>query len=63
VRRAGSEYARRAEELVAYYRCADIALLTPLRNGMNFVAKEFVASRVDDDGVLIVSEFAGAAED
>jgi trehalose 6-phosphate synthase len=42
----------RAEELVSYYRSADIALLTPLRDGMNLVAKEFVASRVDDDGVL-----------
>ena len=52
-----------AEELVAYYRCADIALLTPLRDGMNLVAKEFVASQVDDDGVLILSEFAGAAEE
>ncbi len=52
-----------AEELVAYYRAADIALLTPLRDGMNLVAKEFVASRVSDDGVLILSEFAGAAEE
>ena len=52
-----------AEELVAYYRCADIALLTPLRDGMNLVAKEFVASQVDNDGVLILSEFAGAAEE
>jgi trehalose 6-phosphate synthase/phosphatase len=52
-----------AEELVAYYRSADIALLTPLRDGMNLVAKEFVASRVDNDGVLILSEFAGAAEE
>jgi trehalose 6-phosphate synthase/phosphatase len=52
-----------AEELVAYYRAADIALLTPLRDGMNLVAKEFVASRVIDDGVLILSEFAGAAEE
>jgi trehalose-6-phosphate synthase len=52
-----------AEELVAYYRAADVALLTPLRDGMNLVAKEFVASRVGDDGVLILSEFAGAAEE
>ena len=52
-----------AEELVAYYRCADIALLTPLRDGMNLVAKEFVASQVDNNGVLILSEFAGAAEE
>ncbi len=48
---------------MAYYRAADIALLTPLRDGMNLVAKEFVASRVSDDGVLILSEFAGAAEE
>jgi trehalose-6-phosphate synthase len=52
-----------AEELVSYYRCADIGLLTPLRDGMNVVAKEFVASRVENDGVLILSEFAGAAEE
>ena len=47
-----------AEELISYYRAADVALLTPLRDGMNLVAKEFVASQVDDDGVLILSEFA-----
>ncbi|HJU29286.1 MAG TPA: trehalose-6-phosphate synthase [Candidatus Binataceae bacterium] len=52
-----------AEELVAYYRAADVALLTPLRDGMNLVAKEYVASHIDDDGVLILSEFAGAAEE
>jgi len=48
--------------LVAHYRAADVALVTPVRDGMNLVAKEFCASRVDDDGVLILSEFAGAAE-
>jgi trehalose 6-phosphate synthase/phosphatase len=48
-------------ELVALYRAADAMLVTPLRDGMNLVAKEFVASRVDDDGVLILSEFAGAS--
>jgi alpha,alpha-trehalose-phosphate synthase [UDP-forming] len=52
-----------AEELVSYYRCADIGLLTPLRDGMNVVAKEFVASRAENDGVLILSEFAGAADE
>jgi trehalose 6-phosphate synthase/phosphatase len=51
------------EELVAYYQAADIALLTPLRDGMNLVAKEFVASHPGDDAVLILSEFAGAAEE
>lgn len=48
-------------DLVALYRAADAMLVTPLRDGMNLVAKEFVASRVDDDGVLILSEFAGAS--
>jgi trehalose 6-phosphate synthase/phosphatase len=47
--------------LAAYYRVASIALVTPLRDGMNLVAKEFVASRTDGDGVLVLSEFAGAA--
>ena len=49
------------ERLIAFYRAASIALVTPLRDGMNLVAKEFVASRSDGDGVLILSEFAGAA--
>jgi trehalose 6-phosphate synthase/phosphatase len=48
-------------ELVALYRAADVMLVTPLRDGMNLVAKEFVASRPDEGGVLILSEFAGAA--
>lgn len=47
--------------LVALYRAADIMLVTPLRDGLNLVAKEFVASRIDNDGVLILSERAGAA--
>jgi trehalose 6-phosphate synthase/phosphatase len=50
-----------SERLAAIYRAATIALVTPLRDGMNLVAKEFVASRPDGDGVLILSEFAGAA--
>ena len=49
--------------LVALYRAADVMLVTPVRDGMNLVAKEFVASRVDDDGVLVLSEFAGAADE
>jgi trehalose 6-phosphate synthase len=49
------------KELVAHYRAVDIALVTPLRDGMNLVAKEFCASRVDETGMLILSEFAGAA--
>jgi trehalose-6-phosphate synthase len=51
------------ERLAAYYRAADIALVTPLRDGMNLVAKEYVACRGGEDGVLLLSEFAGAAED
>jgi trehalose 6-phosphate synthase/phosphatase len=49
-------------QLVALYGAADVMLVTPLRDGMNLVAKEFVASRIDGDGVLVLSEFAGAAE-
>lgn len=49
-------------ELVAYYRAANILLVTALRDGMNLVAHEFVATRTDDDGVLVLSQFAGAAE-
>ena len=49
------------DELLAYYRAADIALLTPLKDGMNLVAKEYCAARKDGHGVLILSEFAGAA--
>jgi len=52
-----------AERLVALYAAADVMLVTPIRDGMNLVAKEYVASRVDDDGVLVLSEFAGAAEE
>jgi alpha,alpha-trehalose-phosphate synthase [UDP-forming] len=51
------------EELVAYYRAADVMVVTPLRDGMNLVCKEYVASRVDGDGVLVLSEFAGAAQE
>ncbi|WP_460275635.1 glucosylglycerol-phosphate synthase [Celeribacter sp. ULVN23_4] len=48
-------------ELVAYYRAADVAWITPLADGMNLVCKEFCAARTDGDGVLVLSEFAGAA--
>ena len=48
-------------ELVSYYCAADIALVTPLRDGLNLVAKEYVASRIHGDGVVILSEFAGVA--
>jgi len=48
-------------ELVAMYRAADVMVVTPLCDGMNLVAKEYVASQLDNGGVLILSEFAGAA--
>ena len=48
--------------LFAHYRAADVALVTPLRDGMNLVAHEYAAARTDEDGVLILSEFAGAAK-
>jgi trehalose 6-phosphate synthase len=50
------------EELAALYRHADVALVSPLRDGMNLVAKEYVASQLGDDGVLVLSQFAGAVE-
>lgn len=49
--------------LLALYRAADVMLVTPVRDGMNLVAKEFVAARSDEDGVLLLSEFAGAADE
>lgn len=49
-------------ELVSYYRAADIALVTPLRDGLNLVAKEYAASRISGDGIIILSEFAGVAD-
>lgn len=48
-------------ELLAYYRIADVGLVTPLIDGMNLVAKEFCACNVQKNGVLVLSEFAGAA--
>jgi trehalose 6-phosphate synthase/phosphatase len=50
------------ERLSALYRDADVALITPLRDGMNLVAKEFVACQVEDPGVLVLSRLAGAAD-
>ena len=49
-------------ELAGLYLAADVLLATPLRDGMNLVAKEFVATRADGDAALVLSEFAGAAE-
>jgi alpha,alpha-trehalose-phosphate synthase [UDP-forming] len=50
------------EDLLAHYRACDIAFLTPLKDGMNLVAKEYCACRIYQDGALILSQFAGAAE-
>ncbi|HXG50104.1 MAG TPA: bifunctional alpha,alpha-trehalose-phosphate synthase (UDP-forming)/trehalose-phosphatase [candidate division Zixibacteria bacterium] len=49
--------------LVALYAASDVALVTPLRDGMNLVAKEYIASRRDQTGVLIISEMAGASKE
>ncbi|WP_207435283.1 bifunctional alpha,alpha-trehalose-phosphate synthase (UDP-forming)/trehalose-phosphatase [Sabulibacter ruber] len=51
------------EELSALYSIADIALVTPMRDGMNLVCKEFIASKLDKTGVLILSEMAGASRE
>jgi trehalose 6-phosphate synthase len=48
-------------ELLAYYRTCEVALITPLKDGMNLVAKEYCACSIENNGVLILSEFAGAA--
>jgi len=49
------------EDLAAYYRAAHVMLVTPLRDGMNLVAKEYVACQTEGEGVLVLSQFAGAA--
>jgi len=51
------------EEMAALYRAADIMVVTPYRDGMNLVAKEYVACRFDNNGALVLSEFAGAADE
>lgn len=51
------------EELLALYRLADVMVVTPFRDGMNLVAKEYVACRTEDTGVLVLSEFTGAADE
>jgi trehalose 6-phosphate synthase len=56
-----SSYPR--EEMAALYCAADIMVVTPYRDGMNLVAKEYVACRYDDSGALVLSEFAGAADE
>ncbi len=51
------------KDIVSYYRMADIAIISSVYDGMNLVAKEYVASKTDEKGVLILSEFAGASEE
>jgi len=51
------------EEILSYYRTADLCMVTALHDGMNLVAKEFVAARSDDQGVLILSRFTGASHE
>jgi trehalose 6-phosphate synthase len=50
-------------EMAALYRAADVLVVTPLRDGMNLIAKEYLACRQSDDGALVLSEFAGAASE
>ncbi len=50
-------------ELLVLFRAADVLLVTPFQDGMNLVAKEYVSARVDNEGALVLSEFAGAAEE
>ena len=60
IRYVNRSYSRTA--LAGFYRAADVALVTPLRDGMNLVAKEYVAAQdAEDPGVLVLSQFAGAA--
>jgi trehalose 6-phosphate synthase len=56
-----SSYPR--EEMAALYRAADVMVVTPYRDGMNLVCKEYVACRYENDGALVLSEFAGAADE
>jgi trehalose 6-phosphate synthase/phosphatase len=51
------------DELIAFYKNADVLLVTPLRDGMNLIAKEYVAARTDYGGMLVLSETAGAASE
>ena len=51
------------DQLIALYRAGDVMLVTPFRDGMNLVAKEYAAAHIDGDGVLVLSEFAGAADE
>ncbi|MFW6224405.1 MAG: bifunctional alpha,alpha-trehalose-phosphate synthase (UDP-forming)/trehalose-phosphatase, partial [Bacteroidota bacterium] len=51
------------EQLIELYACADVALITPVRDGMNLIAKEYIACRVNEKGTLILSEMAGASKE
>lgn len=51
------------EEIMPFYKTANVCMVTSLHDGMNLVAKEFVASRNNNDGVLILSRFAGASQE
>src|SRR6202034_1429617 len=51
------------EEILPYYRAADFLMVTSLHDGMNLVAKEFIASRDDEEGALILSQFTGASRE
>jgi alpha,alpha-trehalose-phosphate synthase [UDP-forming] len=51
------------EDLIAYYRLADFIIVSALRDGLNLVAKEYVSSRINNSGTLILSEFTGASEE
>jgi len=51
------------EVLVSYYKASDVCLVTPLRDGMNLIAKEYVSCKPDGNGALVLSEFAGSAEE
>jgi len=51
------------DDLIDLYMMSDIAMITPVRDGMNLVAKEYIATRIDSDGVLILSEMAGASKE
>jgi trehalose 6-phosphate synthase len=53
----------RFDDVVALYVATDVMVVTPVRDGMNLIAKEYAASRIDDTGVLVLSEFAGAANE
>ena len=50
-------------ELAGFYHDADVGMVTPLRDGMNLIAKEFVAAQGDDPGVLLLPKFSGAADE